>query len=255
MATPRKNPPKTPQKPSDGPDPAPASRMGRTDAARFLGISLSSIKRLEREGELTPDHIDDQKVRWYEVNTLEAYRAERAGLPSPEVEKVIATIDTAASQADKSAKHVERTLGLVFEPSETLLMLLKELLAECRAENKDLRAENLALLTQLRDILKDQRQEDLEARIAERKAQQRDMAIAMVKDAIPLVMAQLGGAGGKVAGLIHSLTPEQLALLIQSGLLTAEQSLALKAVLTKDQLAGLASQPDTSEEGKAAESD
>lgn len=257
MATPRKNPPKTPEKPSDGPEPVPAKRMGRTDAARFLGVSLSTIKRLEKEGEIEPDYIDADKQRWYEVSTLEAFRAERAGMPSPEVEKVVATIDAAASQADKSAKHVERTLSLIFEPSETLLMLLKELVAELRADNKDLRAENLALLTQLRDILKDQRQEDLEEKIAERKAQQRDMAIGMVRDAIPLVVAQLTGskAAGQIMSLVRSMSPEQLSILLKSGLLTAEQVQALTLVLTSDQKTALASQPDTSGEETDASSD
>lgn len=257
MATPRKNPPKTPQKPSDEPEPTPVRRMGRTDAARFLGLSLSSIKRLEKEGELVPDDIDADKQRWYEVSTLEAYRAERAGLPNPEAEKIVATIDAAASQADKSAKHVERTLALIFEPSETLLMLLKELLAESRASEKELRAENLALLTQIRDILKDQRKEDIEEKIAERKAQQRDMALAMVRDAIPLVIAQLTGskAAGQIMSLVRSMTPEQLSILLRSGLLTPEQVQSLTLVLTSDQKSALASQADTSSEEKAEESD
>lgn len=252
MATPRKTQSKTPEKPSDGPDPVPSKTYGRTDAARFLGISLSSIKRLEKEGELVPDGKDARGHHWYEANTLEAYRASKAGLPPPEVEKVIATIDAANSSADKSAKHVERALGLVFEPSETLLLLLKELLAECRAENKDLRAENLGLLTQLRDILKDQRQEDLDARIAERKAQQRDMAIAMVRDAIPLVVAQLTGskAAGQIMTLVRSMTPEQIAILLKSGLLTEKQAESLRLVLTSDQKIALSKLADTSEEEK-----
>lgn len=251
MATPRKNPPKTPQKPSDEPEPAPLKMMGRTDAARFLGVSLSTIKRLEKEGELVADKIDDEKQRWFEVSTLEAYRAERAGMPSPEVEKVVATIDAAASQADKSAKHVERTLALIFEPSETLLMLLKEICSELRKENAELRAENLQLLTQLRDILKDQRQEDIQEKMNERKAQQRDMALGMVRDAIPLVVAQLTGskAAGNVMTMVRTLAPEQLGILKQSKLLTDEQWAALESLLTSDQRSALASQAGTSEEG------
>lgn len=241
MATPSKNPQKSPPE-------SPIQRYYRTDAARYMGLTLSSIKRLEKEGILTPNK-DDKGQHWFELSDLEAYRAERAGMPSPEVEKIVATIDSAASQADKSARHVERTLNIVLDPSESLLAMYQAECAALRGRCNELQGEVLVMLTQLREILKDQRQEDMQERDLERGARRKDMALAMVKDALPLIVSQIGGKEtGKLLSLVRSFTPQQLSILSASGLLTSEQVAALSTLLTTEQRSALSVQPDTSEE-------
>lgn len=249
MATPPKKPPA--EAPTN-----PLNRLGRTDAARYLGVSLASIKRFEKEGLLSPTK-DDKGVHWFDMGELDAYRADKAGLPSPEVEKIVATIDGAVSQASKSGQHVERVLNIVLEPAESLLAMYQEECAALRTREASLQAELLTMLTQLREILKEQRQEDIKERELERSAKRKDMAIGMVKDAIPLVVSQLTGnkAAGQMMAVVRSFTPEQLAILGGSGLLTAEQLKALSLLLTAEQRASLSTPLDTSGEESPTEED
>jgi DNA-binding transcriptional MerR regulator len=242
MATaPKKPPTETPINP--------LNQLGRTDAARFLGVSLATIKRFEKEGILTPTK-DDKGVHRYDIGELEAYRAEKNGMPSPEVEKMVATIDSAASQANKASQHVERVLNIVLDPSESLLEMYKEECAALREQCAKLTTENLTMLAELRVILKEQRQEDIDERELERTAKRKDMAIGMVRDAIPLIVSQLTGnkAAGGVVKMVRSFTPEQLSILGASGLLTPDQLKDLTILLTEEQRSALSKQPDTSEE-------
>lgn len=242
MATPPKKPPKSPSE-------SPLTQLGRTDAARFLGVSLASVKRFEKEGVLTPAK-DDKGVNWFDMAQLEALRAERAGQPAPESETMIATIDSASVLAKESGKHTERILNLVLDPSESLLELYKETCKDLRAELVQVRGEYFELLKNMGDILKSQRQEDLEHYRIQIADKRKEQALGLVKQAVPLLIAQAGGNKqlGQLLGVFQSLQPEQLRILLGSGLLTQEQIQALTLVLTEDQQRALAEQPNTSEQ-------
>lgn len=247
MATPPKSPLRKPPETQ-------LSGLYRTDAARYLGVSLSTIKRFEKEQVLIPTK-NAQGENFFDMPQLEALKAERSGQVGPETEAMIATIDSAANQSASSQKHTERMLNIAMGPAETGLDFLKGLLADVRAECDKLRSENFALLTKMAELIKADRQEALEAKRIDTSDNRKQQAIGLLKQAIPLIIAQTGGDKrlGSLLGMIQSLHPEQLRILTGSGLLTAEQLGMLNQVLSEDQKSSLASPSDTSETETAPE--
>jgi len=246
MARPQKKPP---EKPIEDTEENPSKWPTRGGAARLLGYSLSSIKRLEREGKLTPIK-DNDGVHRFDPGMIEGLRLELGGKPPPETEAVIASIDGATTHARDSGRHLERVLGLVLNPSESLLDLYKQVCSDLREECIKLRAENFAYLTSMADMLKTQRQEDIEERKIALSDARKEQAIGLLKSAIPMIIAQAGGNKqvGQLLSFVHSLHPEQLNVLLTSGMLTADQAEVLSGVLTEAQKQALASPADTSDE-------
>lgn len=242
MVTPRKTPAKEPSE-------SPLSRLGRTDTARYLKVSLATIKRFEKEGILKPTK-DEHGHNWFDMPQLETLRAEREGLPAPETEVMVSTIDGAVMQAKDSGKHTERILGLVLDPGESLLKLYKETCKDLAEECKKWRDAHFELLTKMSEMLKSQRQEDIEQRRIELSDARKGQAIGLVKQAIPMLIAQAGGNKqlGQLLTFVQSLEPEQLRILLDSGLLTQAQVQALSLVLTEAQQSALAKPPNTSEQ-------
>lgn len=251
MATPKKTPRKSPpETPAD-----PTAKLGRTEAGLFLGLSLSSVKRLEREGLLVAEK-DAEGRHWFTVAQLQAFKAERGQDTGPETEAMLSTIDAAASHSKDSHKHVEKLLDLVLQPSHELLDLYKATCRDLADEVKRWRDQHFELLTKMSELLRNQRQEDLEQRRIELSDRRKEQALSLVKSAVPMLIAQAGGNKqlGLVLNLLQSLHPEQLRILSQSGLLTQEQWAALSAVLTSDQRDALAKPENTSSEETQAES-
>lgn len=240
MATPPKNPVR---KPLD----SQLAGLHRTDAARYLGVSLSTIKRFEKEGVLVPSK-DKDGTNWFDMPQLETLKAERNGQAGPETEAMVATLDTAASTSASSQKHVEKLLGLVLDPSHDALEFLRSLLADVRAECDKLRTENFALLTKMADLIKADRQEAIEEMRLKQSDARKGQALGLLKQAVPMIVAQAGGNKqlGQLLGFIQSLHPEQLRILMGSGLLTEDQLGTLTQVLSEVQKTGLAAPSDTS---------
>lgn len=229
--------------------------MYRTDAARFLNVSLSTIKRFEKEGILIPTKNKDGE-NYFDMPQLEALRAERNGQAAPETEAMIATLDNAASHSASSQKHVERLMNLVLDPANEALRFLKELLADVRAECDKLRSENFALLTKMADLLKAQRQEDIEQERVKLSDERKQQALGLVKSVVPMLIAQASGNKqiGNLLSFVQSLGADQLAVLRGSGLLSQEQVQALDMILTEDQRTALAQQVNSSAEETPEES-
>lgn len=243
-----RTPKKTPDEPVKNTEATPDKWPTRGQAAQQLGLSLATIKRLEKEGELEATKGADG-IHRFDPAILEAFRVERGGKPAPETETMIATIDNASSQAKEAGKHTERLIGLVVDPAESLLSMYKEECAALRAYVKELSAENLTMNRELRDILKEAHERELATKVASAKIERANAALGMVKEAWPLLMAQLSGKGGsELLKVVHSLHPDQVKLLFASGLLTAEQQSAFLRLLSQVQKEALSKPSDTSEE-------
>lgn len=240
MATPRKNQSKKPPE-------SPPDRMQRTAASRFLGVSLATVKRWEGEGKLVPT-VDEQGQHWFELAHLEKVKAENQGMTVHEPEVLVSTVDAATGQAKDAGRHTEKILGLVLNPSYDLLQLYKDTCADLRAELTKVREENFSMLTKMSEILKAQRQEDIEAERLKLSDMRKQQAFGLIKSAVPLLLAQASGNKqlGQLLNFVQGLEPEQLRILIDSGLLTAQQIEALKLALTESQLDGLAKPENTS---------
>ncbi len=233
----------------------PLTKLRRTDTARYLGVSVASVKRFEKEGMLEGAK-DDKGVHWFDMGQIEALKAERAGLPPPDAAAMVATIDSATAQAKDSNKSLERVLNIVLDPSESLLQLYKETCKDLREELTKTRAELFELLGKMAEILKAQRQEDIEQYKAELSDKRKEQALGLVKQAVPMLIAQAGGNKqlGQLLSFVQSMHPDQLRILLDSGLLTPEQRRALDLVLSESQRAGLAEPPSTDEPETPAES-
>lgn len=246
---------KPPEKPIDNTEPDPRKWPTRGETARLLGYSLSSIKRLEKEQKLIPIK-DDDGVHRFDPGMIEGLRLELGGKPPPETEAVIASIDGATTHARDAGRHLERILGLVINPGESLLALYQATCKDLADEVVRWRNQHFELLTKLADMMKNQRQEDLEEKRLTLSDSRKDQALGLLKSAIPMIIAQAGGNKqlGHLLGFVHSLHPEQLRILLESGMLTQEQVSVLSQVLTADQKQALASQADTSDTETPAES-
>lgn len=233
----------------------PITKLRRSDAARYLGVSLASVKRFEKEG-LLHGEKDGKGVHWFDMGQIEALKAERAGQPAPESEALVATIDGAGTLAKEAGKHTERILNLVLDPAESLLELYRETCKDLRAELEKVRGEYFELLKSMGEILKAQRQEDLEQYRMQLSDKRKEQALGLVRQAVPLLIAQAGGNKqlGQLLTFVQGLHPDQLRILVGSGLLTESQLQALSLVLTEDQKRGLAEQQNTSAQETPEES-
>src|SRR5207237_640517 len=126
-------------------------------------------------------------------------------------EAMVATIDTAGAMSVAAQKHIERMLNVSMGPAETGLEFLRAMLADVRAECDRLRTENFALLTKMAELIKADRQEALEEKRIDTSDNRKQQAIGLLKQAIPMIIAQVGGNKqlGSLLEFIQSLDAEQ----------------------------------------------
>lgn len=220
---------------------APPAWPSRGEAAKFLGVSLSSIKRYEDQGLLNPV-LDEQEVNRFRPSELHRLKEERTN------GTVMATAEAANAVSEGAAKaieatggvvksgerHVEKILGMIFEPHQVMLAMFAE-------ENVRLRSRVTELETQqveYWELLRKYAMEDRERTIAEKKeeaaSRRKDQMVGMLQQFAPVLMQQImSSPGGELANEIPT---DKLCMLLSPhvDILSPEQKQKLLSLLSPE---------------------
>lgn len=175
------------------PTPKPAPRpsvdgdwMARAQAARFLKVSLSTLKRWTQQGELHPRQ-SESGVWLYSRAELDEQVLPEESVQTTAVDALAATTEAMRASGERASRAYEIALNAI-EPARSLAETNKEIIADLRARVRELESEcakNWRLVAET-----ESRSESAKAR--EESRRRWSEALAAVKSYAPLVPLILG---------------------------------------------------------------
>lgn len=220
------------------------SWLTRAQAAKQLDVTVTTIRRWEKEGKLQGKTING--VFKFPASSVDAMKGEEDMTPQ-------AIIDAAVHGMQVATKHVEALVGLITAPIAKLVEGSAVEATALRARIAQLEDKNFAMLQDAEKAATMVHERELATKAFEIGEARKNIALAELMKYSPKLLAMIGltgaakpaanattpapttnGVDPSVSKLIQSLSAEQLSTLVST--LTPEQMIAFQAIV--DRMAG-----------------
>ena len=218
--------------------PEQGAEWDRREAATFLGVSPMTVRRLEKEGRLTPRTKAGTRGGKIVYDAQEV--AKLKGTPTLEVAeedemKAKDLVAAAVNLAQQSSDHAQMLLQLVEGPANELLKMALEENGALRARVSQLEEKRIEDFEKMEVLRGKQHERELELLRFGAKNERQTALMSVVIDNAPRLMNQIVASGQapqmfeSLTGLAKSLNPDQVMKLM--GILDDDQQASLAKVL------------------------
>lgn len=202
----------------------------RAEAARILGASRSHVQRLTERG-ILKSRQDDSEVHWYKVNHLEAIK-DRLNIGEDDQRAVY--LEAQNELTKMALEHAKATFKPVHDATNAALNVLKDENSSLRARCRKLEETHIDLIITLETLLSEKHARDMLTVETTARIERNKNIVDTLKEAVgPLAeqVKQTIAMRNPMMRFLHTVDKEKLKALLFSGLLSDEETAALREML------------------------